>query len=158
LLAESLLLSFAGGLIALFIAQWGIRAFDAAVIPTGKPAWIDFTMDYRAFGYLAGVSILTPILFGLVPALRLGRMDVHSAVKDGGRAGGGVRGKYLSGVLVIGEMTLAVVLLTGAGLMIRSFLYAYTRPAGADTSNVLTMNLELPESKYGKREQQVEFQ
>src|SRR5262245_40626476 len=82
LLAESLLLSFAGGLLALFIAQWGIRAFDAAVIPTGKPAWIDFSMDYRAFGYLAGVSFVTAILFGLVPAMRLARMDVNSALKD----------------------------------------------------------------------------
>jgi putative ABC transport system permease protein len=158
LLAESLLLSAMGGAIALFIAQWGIRAFDAAVIPTGKPAWIDFSMDYRAFAYLAGVSILTAILFGLVPALRLSRLDVNSALKDGGRAGAGIRGKYLSGVLVVAEMTLAVVLLAGAGLMIRSFMYAYTRPSGVDPTNVLTMNVQLPDAKYGKPEQQVEFQ
>ncbi|MDP8981616.1 MAG: ABC transporter permease [Acidobacteriota bacterium] len=158
LLTESLLLSVAGGLIGWAIAAWGIRAFDAAVIPTGKPAWINFAMDYRAFGYLAAITLTTAILFGLAPALRLSRMDVNAALKEGGRPGGGIRGKYLSGVLVVVEMTLAVVLLTGAGLMIRSFLLAYSRPAGVNTANVLTMRLELPTAKYGKPADQIEFQ
>lgn len=158
LLTESLLLSAIAGVLALFIARWGVRAFDAAVIDTGKPAWIDFSLNYVAFAYLAGISFVTAILFGLVPALRLARLDVNSALKDGGRAGAGVRGKYLSGALVVAEMTLAVVLLTGAGLMMRSFLHAYNRPTGVDSSNVLTMSLELAESKYGKPEQRAQFE
>ena len=156
--AESLLLSTAGGLIGWGIAEWGIRAFDAAVIPTGKPVWIDFTMDYRALGYLAAITIATAILFGLAPALRLSRMDVNSTLKEGGRAGIGMRGKYLSGVLVVVEMTLAVVLLAGAGLMMRSFLWAYSRPAGVNTANILTMRFELSSAKYPKAADQLEFQ
>jgi len=158
LLAESLLLSAAGGLIGLTIAQWGVRAFDAAVIPTGKPQWIDFSMDYRAFGYLAAVTFVTAILFGLAPALRLSRMDIITAIKDGGRAGIAMRGKHLSAALVVVEMTLAVILLTGAGLMIRSFLVAYSRPVGVDTTNILCMRLELPRTKYSKPAEQLEFQ
>ncbi|HYL76873.1 MAG TPA: ABC transporter permease [Bryobacteraceae bacterium] len=158
LLTESLLLSVAGGLLGWAIASWGIRAFDAAVIPTGKPVWINFAMDYRAFGYLAVITLITAILFGLAPALRLSRMDVNAALKEGGRAGSGIRGKYLSGVLVVVEMTLAVVLLAGAGLMIRSFLLAYSRPAGVNTTNILTMRLELPTAKYAKPADQLEFQ
>ena len=71
LLVESLMLSSAGGVFGWLIAQWGIRTFDAAAIPTGKPEWIDFSMDYRAFWYLAAISVGTGLLFGLVPALRL---------------------------------------------------------------------------------------
>ncbi len=158
LLVESLLLSVAGGLIGLALATWGIRAFDAAVIPTGKPRWINFSMDFRAFGYLAGITFTTAILFGLVPALRLARMDINSILKEGGRTGIGVRGRRLSAALVVVEMTLAVVLLTGAGLMIRSFLVAYSLPLGVDTGNIITMRLELPAAKYGKPAEQLEFQ
>ncbi len=102
LLIESLLLSLAGGSLGWLIAQWGIRTFDAAVIPTGKPEWIDFSMDYRAFWYLAAISIATGILFGLVPALRLAKLDVNSGLKDGGRGtGASLRGRSLSGALVV---------------------------------------------------------
>ena len=158
LLTESLLLSVAGGFLGWAIATWGIRAFDAAVIPTGKPLWIDFSMDYRALGYLAAITLTTAILFGLTPALRLSRMDVSTALKDGDRTGSGIRGKYLSGVLVVVEMMLAVVLLTGAGLMIRSFLLTYSAPMGMNTGNILTMQLELPTAKYAKPTDQLEFQ
>ena len=158
LLAESLLLSTAGGVAGLLIAQWGTRAFDAAVIPTGKPSWIDFSMDYRAFGYLAAISLGTSIVFGMAPALRLSRLDVNAALKDGGRgSGAGLRGKYLSGSLVVTEMTLAVVLLAGAGLMIRSFLWAYTRPLGINPAHILTMRLDLPDGKYPKAADQMAF-
>src|SRR5215472_5379845 len=140
------MLSIAGGAIAWLIAKWGVRAFDAALIPTGKPAWIDFSMDYRAFGYLAGISISAAILFGLTPALRLCSLDVNTGLKDGGRgAGTGVRSKYLSGVLVTIEMTLAVVLLAGADLIIRSIISDYTRPTGTNTANTPTMRQNLPE-------------
>ncbi len=129
LLVESLLLSTAGGLAGWGIAEWGIRTFDAAVIPTGKPLWIDFSMDYHALAYLAGITLTTGILFGLAPALRLSRLDVNTALKEGGRAGIALRGRYLSGALVVVETMLAVVLLAGAGLMMRSFLFSYSRPA-----------------------------
>src|SRR5712692_10476154 len=155
LLAESLLLSVAGGTIGWLIATWGIRVFDAAVIPTGKPVWIDFSLDYRAFAYLAAISIATGILFGLAPALRLSRLDVNTALKDGGRgAGAGMRARSLSNILVVAEMALAVILLAGAGLMIRSFLKTYATPTGVDAANVLTMRVQLPVQRYKQPQDQ----
>jgi predicted permease len=135
-----------------------VRAFDAAVIPTGKPQWIDFSMDYRAFGYLAAITLVTAILFGLAPALRLSRMDIISAIKAGARGGMAMSGRRLSGALVVVEMTLAVVLLAGAGLMIRSFVAAYAMPVGVDTANIMTMRVELPRTKYKSAAEQLEFQ
>ena len=158
LLVESLMLSIAGGGIGLLLAIWGVRAFDAAVTPTGKPAALDFSMDARAFLYLAAITIGTGLIFGLAPALRLSKLDINTALKDGGRSSsGGGRGKYLSGLLVVTEMALAVVLLAGAGLMIRSFVNAYRSELGFPAANILTMRIDLPPVKYAKAEQQIAF-
>ena len=158
LLVESVLLSMAGGVIGWLIAIWGVRTFDAVVVPLGKPAYIDFSMDYHVFAYLVAISIGTGVLFGLAPAVRLSRLDVNTALKDGGRgSSGGGREKYLSGLLVVGEMALAVVLLVGAGLMIHSFLAAYRTTTGININNVLTMRLQLPQAKYPKDTDLVSF-
>jgi predicted permease len=158
LLVESLILSVAGGLIGWMIAIWGIRTFDNAVIPNGKPPSLDFSMDGRALIYLAVITIGTGLLFGLAPALRLSKLDVNTSLKDGGRgSSGGGRGKYLSGLLVVVEMALAVVLLAGAGLMIRSFLNAYRGDIGIRNDNILTMWIQLPNANYLKPEQQLAF-
>ena len=158
LLVESLILSIAGGLIGWMIAIWGVRTFDNAVIPVGKPQSLDFSMDGRALIYLAVITIGTGLLFGLAPALRLSSLDVNTSLKDGGRgSSGGGRGKYLSGLLVVVEMALAVVLLAGAGLMIRSFLNAYRGDIGIRNDNILTMWIPLPNKNYLKPEQQLEF-
>ncbi|HEY2014517.1 MAG TPA: FtsX-like permease family protein, partial [Bryobacteraceae bacterium] len=158
LLVESVLLSSAGGVIGWLLAIWGARAFDLAVIPTGKPAWIDFSLDYRVLFYLSAVSIGTGILFGLAPALRLSRLDVGTALKEGARGiGAGPRGRYLSGVLVVAEVSLAVVLLVGAGLMLRGFLHVIATPIGVNTANVLTMKLDLPKGRYPRPDDQRGF-
>ena len=158
LLVESVMLSIAGGLIGWLIAIWGVRTFDRVVVPLGKPAFIDFSMDYHVFVYLIAVSIGTGVLFGLAPALRLAKLDVNTALKDGGRgSSGGGRAKYLSGLLVVTEMALAVVLLVGAGLMIHSFLAASRAMIGINTDKVLTMRLQLPESKYPKNQDMIAF-
>jgi predicted permease len=158
LLVESLILSVAGGLIGWMIAIWGIRTFDNAVIPNGKPPSLDFSMDTRALIYLAAITIGTGLLFGLAPALRLSKLDVNTSLKDGGRgSSGGGRGKYLSGLLVVVEMALAVVLLAGAGLMIRSFMNAYRADLGIRNDNILTMWIQLPNANYLKPEQQLAF-
>jgi predicted permease len=149
LLVESLLLSFAGGAIGWGLAIWGARLFDAAITPTGKPAWIDFSADYRVLAYLTAISMASGILFGMFPALRLSCLDLNSVLKDGGRgAGAGLRAPFLSSVLVVTEMTLAVILLAGAGLMIRSFLSAYMAPSGIEPAGVLTMRIDLPGQRY----------
>jgi len=158
LLVESLMLSIAGGLIGWVIGLWGIRTFDNAVIPNGKPPSLDFSMDAHALLYLAAITIGTGLLFGLAPALRLSKLDVNTALKDGGRgSSGGGRGKYLSGLLVVVEMALAVVLLAGAGLMIRSFLNAYRSNIGIRDGNILTMWIQLPNANYLKPDQQLAF-
>ncbi|HEV8145128.1 MAG TPA: ABC transporter permease [Bryobacteraceae bacterium] len=158
LLVESLLLSTAGGVIGYFIAAWGVPTFDRIVTPLGKPGFIQFTMDYRVFAYFAAITIGTGILFGLAPALRLSKLDVNTALKEGGRGSSGAgRGKYLAGFLVVTEMALAVVLLAGAGLMIRSFLNIYRAQVGVNSADVLTMRINLPEAKYAKTDQRIAF-
>jgi putative ABC transport system permease protein len=158
LLVESVMLSIAGGIIGWLIAIWGVHAFDLAIIPYYKPGWMKFSMDYRVFTYLVMVSVGTGILFGLAPALRLAGVDVNTSLKDGGRGSStGARGKHLSSILVIAEVALAVVLLAGAGLMVRTFLNVYRASLGVNTNNVLTMRLALSASKYPKPTDQIAF-
>ena len=159
LLAESLLLALAGGLGGWGLSIFGVRAFDAAVANTGKPAWIDFSADYHSLAWLAATTLLTAVLFGLAPALRLSKVNLNATLKDGARgAGHSIRGRYLTGALVTVQMTLSVVLLISAGLMIRSFLSAFSRPLGVDTSNVLTLRMELPQNRYSTPERRQQFQ
>jgi putative ABC transport system permease protein len=157
LLAESVLLSATGGVLGWLLALWGVQAFRSAVIDR-VPVWVDFSMDYRGFAFLAAISLGTGLLFGLAPALRLSRLSVNSNLKEQGRGNsGGSRGKLLTGALVVTEMALAVVLLAGAGLMIRSFLNIYTLKTGVNEKNVLVMRLFLPEARYLHDEDQVAF-
>ncbi len=157
LLIESVMLSILGGVFGWLISVWGLRIFEPAMRDQ-IPAWMTFTMDYRGFAYLAAISLGTGIVFGLVPALRLSKLDVNSSLKDGSRgSSGGKRGKYLSAVLVVTEMSLAVVLLAGAGLMIRSFLNIYRLQTGVNQKNVLVMRIFLPEAKYPRDDDQISF-
>jgi putative ABC transport system permease protein len=158
LLCESLLLSGLGGLLGWWIAKWGVRAYQLAM--ASKSSWLilDYRMDHRVLAYLIAISIGTGILFGLAPALRLSQLDVHSALKDGGRGStGGGRGKHLSALLVTGEMALAVVLLAGAGVMIRSFLKIHTADMGVKADNVLIAALNLPPANYPLPEARISF-
>jgi predicted permease len=119
---------------------------------------MNFSLDYRGFMFLAAISVGAGLLFGLAPALRLSRIDVQGSLKDGGwGSSGGLRGKRLSALLVVTEMALAVVLLAGAGLMIRSFLNIYHAKTGVREDNLLVMRLFLPEAKYPRDEDQILF-
>jgi predicted permease len=152
LLVESVLLGTMGGLIGLGIALVGVRLFDRAVEGSGKPYWVIFTMDYTVFGFLAAVCVLTGILFGLAPALQVTRTNVNDVLKEGGRGNaGGTRARWLTGTMVVLELALTLVLLVGAGLMVRSFLKLYTVDIGIDTRNLLSMRIQLPQSKYPPR-------
>ncbi len=149
LLVESVLLGLLGGAVGLLIAKWGVRMFDLAVANVDKPYWIVFRMDFTVFAYLFGVCVVTGILFGLAPAIQLSKVDLNSTLKEGGRgSSGGARTRYLSGFLVVTEVALSLVLLVGAGLMIRSFLNAYDRTSGMHAERYLTMRLALPDKKY----------
>ena len=160
LLIESTLLAFIGGLLGLLLSWVGIRAFDAAVADSGKPYWIIFSMDLTVFGYMAAVCLLTGIIFGVAPALQVSKTNVNEILKEGGRgAGGGKRAKVMRSTLVVAELALTVVLLIGAGLMVRSFLKLYNVDLGVDTEHLMTMRADLPARKFDtpeKRRQQFE--
>jgi putative ABC transport system permease protein len=159
LLIESVLLGILGGLVGLLFSIWGVKMFDLAVADVGKPYWIKFTMDFAVFGYLAAVCLTTGLLFGLAPALHMSKVDINRTLKEGTRgSGGSSRMKYLSGTLVVGELALALVLLGGAGLMIRSFLKLYDLDPGVNASNVLTMRYLLNEAKYPTPDSRVHFE
>jgi len=158
LLVESILLSGNAGLLGWLIALAGLRWFDAVSFNSTRPSWIDFSMNFRAIAYLATISIGTGILFGVAPALRLAKVDVNSAVKEGGHGDvGSQRSQRLASTLVVFEMVLCIVLLTGAGLTIRSAVNTYRAPIGVNASNVLTMQIYLTEAKYPRTEDQISF-
>jgi putative ABC transport system permease protein len=149
LLIESILLGCMGGMIGLALAVVGVRLFDNAVSGSGKPYWIIFKMDFTVFAFLAGVCVLTGVLFGLAPALQVTRTNVNEVLKEGGRGNaGGRRARWLTGTMVVLELALTLVLLVGAGLMVRSFLKLYTLDLGIRTDHLMTMRMQLPETKY----------
>ncbi|MBA2258983.1 MAG: ABC transporter permease [Acidobacteria bacterium] len=153
LLVESTLLAFIGGSLGLFLSYAGIRAFDAAVADSGKPYWIVFSMDFTVFGYMAAICLATGIIFGMAPALQVSKTNVNEILKEGGRgAAGGPRARRMRSALVITELALTVVLLIGAGLMVRSFLKLYSLDLGVDSDHLLTMRADLP-VKYATPEQ-----
>lgn len=157
LLVESVMLSTAGGVAGWLVAVGGLRWFDNMTAQGRRPSWIQFTMDARGFAYLAAISIGAGILFGLAPALQLARVDVNSAVKDGGRGAEGPRSRRLAGLLVGFQMALCVVLLAASGLMIHSTVKLYNAPLAIDPANVLTMRVDLPETKYATPDRVSEF-
>jgi predicted permease len=158
LLVESTLLAFLGGALGLLLSQVGVRLFDLAVADVGKPYWIKFTMDTTVFAFLVAVCFATGILFGIVPALQVSKTNLNDILKESGRGNaGGRRARWLASSMVIAELALTIVLLAGAGLMIRSFMKLYTLDIGVDTSRMLTMRLALPDKKYPTPEQRRQF-
>ena len=159
LLIESVVLSTLGGLLGLGFSIFGVHAFDLATQDVGKPYWILFTMDWRAYGYFAALSVLSGIVFGLVPALRASRVDLSTAMKDGTTGGGSNRGR-LTGALVVLQFALTVVLLAGAGIMMRSFFAAQRLNSFVRPQSIFTLRIQLPEGKgerYEKPETRRQF-
>jgi putative ABC transport system permease protein len=158
LLVESIVLGFMGGVLGVLIALVGVRMFDAAVEGSGKPYWIQFTMDWVVLSFITGICILTGIMFGLMPALQVSRTNVNEVLKEGGRgASGSRRARWLSGTMVVVELALTIVLLVGAGLMTRSFLKLYSMDLGIKTDYLMSMQLQLPGAKYRTPEMRREF-
>lgn len=158
LLLESVMLSVIAGLGGIGIAAIGIRLFDRATQDVGRPYWIQFTMDGTVIAFFAAVCLGTGIIFGLAPALHASKTDVNEILKEGGRSGSaGVRARRWTGALMVGELVLTVVLLAGAGFMMRNFLTMYRLDLGIDTSKLLTMSLALPDRKYPSLEQRLAF-
>lgn len=149
LFIESLILGMAGAAMGLLIASIGAELFDAVFPDSVLLFWIKFTVDKVVFTYVAALGVLTAILFGLAPALHVSKTNSYEILKDGARSHtGGPRLRWLSGSIVIAQVTLAVLLLSGAGLMARTFMKHYQLDLGFDLDRVLTMQLQLPASKY----------
>ena len=158
LLVESVLLGCLGGVFGLLIAVAGVRMFDAAVADVGKPYWITFSMDYVVFAFLGAICVLTGILFGIAPALQVSKVNVNEILKEGGRGNAGSRrARWMTSSMVVVELALTMVLLVGAGLMVRSFLKIYTTDLGMPTEQLMAMRMGLTEAKYPTPEARMAF-
>jgi putative ABC transport system permease protein len=148
LITESLLLGLVGGALGVLLAYAGIPAL-LSLIPVNLPLWMNFSPDSRVLGFAVAVSLLTTLGFGIVPAFGSFHADLTDSLKEGGRGGtSGTRSKFMRQGLVIGEVALSVILLAGAGLMIRSFLALRMQDLGYHPENVLTVSIDYPESRY----------
>ena len=147
LLTENLLLALVGCGFGLVLALWGTRLF-ALIVPTGFPDLLrHISLDARVLAFALGISISSSLLFGLMPALRASRVDLNDVLKEGARgsSGGRRRGRSL---LLVAEVALSMVLLVGAGLMMRSFLGEQRKLPGFDTTRLLTADILLGGAKY----------
>ena len=147
MLTESILLSAIGGIAGLVLSIW-LTDVLMSMLPEGAPRLEQIGIDYRVLTFALGVSALTGILFGIVPALQASKLDVTSALKEGGRGAEGHRRTSARSLLLIGEVALSLMLLVGAGLLIKSFLRLQEVRPGFNAHNVLIANLALPYPKY----------
>jgi len=154
LLTESVLLAALGGVIGLLIALWGTDVL-VAISPESFPRVQEINLDGRVIGFTLLVSISTGVIFGLAPALQVSRLDLNSSLKDGGRGSAeGFGRRRLRSALIVAEVALTMILLVGAGLMIRSFDRLMRVDPGFRADNLLTMELSLPQARYGEGEPQ----
>jgi len=145
---ESLLIATFGGLAGLAVAKWGIEAL-VALAPKQIPRLHMISLDWRTLAFTLTASLLTGALFGLAPALQVSKVNLNESLKEGGRgSSGGARHNRLRGLLVIAEVSLAFVLLIGAGLLIRTFFYLQKVDPGFNPERVLTASIDLPRARY----------
>ncbi|MCI0391389.1 MAG: ABC transporter permease [Acidobacteria bacterium] len=157
LLTESLLLSALGGAVGLLLAKWGMNAL-IAISPATIPRLGEVNLDWRVLGVTFAVSLVTGIAFGMLPALQAANPHLNEALKEGGRGSADTaRGKRVRSALVVAEVALALALLIGAGLMLRSFARLQNVNPGYNAENVLTVGLSLPAAKYKEGPQVVAF-
>jgi predicted permease len=144
LLTESILLGVLGGALGLLFASWGLRAaLDA--LPDTLPRAGEIHIDLRVLLFTAAATLLAGIFFGLVPALKISRANLQDSLKEGGRGGSGSR-QRVHGILVVVEMALALVLLIGAGLALRTLVQLWNVDPGFNPRNVLTFGFSLSPS------------
>jgi putative ABC transport system permease protein len=156
LLTESVLLSVGGGLLGLLLANWGVKAL-VAMATTILPRANEVQLDGRVTGFTLLLSLLTGVLFGLVPALHSSKPDLQAALKEGGNAGSSAHSHWLRSSLVVAQIACAVILLIGAGLLLKSFVSLQKAESGLQPTNVLTMRVSLPDTKYTTAEAAAAF-
>lgn len=157
LLTESLLLGLLGAAVGLGMASWAavlVRTLGPADIPRLR----DVTMDANALGFTLLLAVVTSVVFGLVPAAQISRVELQSALKHGTRGTTAGRNTGLRGALVVVQVALAMMLLVGAGLMFGSFVRLQAVPTGYDSANVLTVPLDLPDARYSVERRRAFFE
>jgi putative ABC transport system permease protein len=157
LLTESILLALLGGVLGTLLAWWGVDLL-VALSPSNLPRVQEINMDLRVFGFTLLISLLTGVVFGLAPALQVSKPDLNEALKEGGRSLSESGSRHrVRDLLVMAEVALALVLLIGASLMIKSFGSLQQVNPGFDPSNLLTMRLDLPFPKYQDPQRRTSF-
>jgi putative ABC transport system permease protein len=156
-LVECLLIALAGGVLGFGLSLYGVQEIAVAFEPieagmrlgSNRPFWVDVSPNALLYGFVGLVSIVSALAFGLLPAWQMSRTALNETLKEEGRSGGGsVRGRRWASALLIAELALALVLLTGAGLLWRDFIDRYRQDTVIDASGVVTMRLALPVQKY----------
>jgi putative ABC transport system permease protein len=157
LLTESVVLSLFGGVAGLLLARWGLDAL-LALAPTSLPRITEIHLDSRVLLFSLALSVVTGLVFGIAPAWLAARADVNEALKQGSRGSteGGARGRLRSALVVL-EVTFALMLLGGAGLLARSFMQLAHVDPGFNPADATLLRLSLPQKKYALPEQQTAF-
>jgi len=157
LLTESVMLSLVGGTLGVLVAWWGTKA----LVALSPPALINLKtvgVNLPVLAFTLGLSVITGIVFGLVPALEATRFDLHGSLKEGGKNVGGTSGSHrVRSLFVVTQVALAMVLLVGAGLFIRSLRRLESVDPGFNANNLLTMRVTLPLAKYEEEPKRIEF-
>jgi putative ABC transport system permease protein len=157
LLTESLLLALAGGLLGLLFALWGVKLLSAFV-PENVPRFGETSTDLRVLVFTLAASLLTGLLFGIAPALQSSKLDLNEALKDGGRSGSDGHGRRrVRSALIISEVALSLVLLVGAGLLVKSFVKLSNTDPGFNPDRTLTASLSLATVRYDTDEKVADF-
>ena len=157
LLTESVMLSVVGGTLGVLLAWWGTKA----LVVLSPPALIDLqrvTVNLPVLGFTLGIAVLTGLVFGLVPAWEATRFDLHGSLKEGGKnVGGSAGGNRVRSLFVITQVALALVLLVGAGLLVRSLNRLQSVDPGFNAQNLLTVRVSLPPSRYEEEPKRIDF-
>jgi len=159
LLTESLLVALLGGALGVLIAFWGIdllRGANPGDAAKYAPGWDQLGLNFPVLAFTIGISLLSGLVFGLAPSVQVSKPNLNSALKEGGRQGHGGSNRLRSS-LVVFEIALSLILLVGAGLLVRSFLSLLKTNPGFNPDHLMTMNLVLPAAKYKNETQRAAF-
>ena len=157
LLTESLALAVFSGVIGILLSMWGTHVLST-LSQRSLPRIREIGVDGFVLAFTAGLSLLTGILFGLMPALHISKADLNSALRDEGRGSTGSRRRNVArNLLVVSQVALSMILLVGSGLLIRSFIQLQTSSPGFDPKNVLTLGIALPPARYSTPQQMIAF-
>jgi putative ABC transport system permease protein len=162
LLTESVLLALLGGAAGLIFSVWGLDLMSKGIPPNFTkyiPGWKNMRVDSTVLLFTLGASLLTGIVFGIVPALQATRVSLNESLKEGGQKGaaGGVRRNRARSLLVVAEVALSLVLLAGAGVMVHGFVNMMRSDIGLRPEGVLTMQMSLPREKYDQPQKSADF-